>query len=343
MSATVPGTEPRWPVSRQGIAIGIVGSGAARVVARATGAGWLPALALAVVLGLGLVLWGSDEEKSWGDVGQGIVVSVIVALALLAVQRDAADRLRLATQHRDDQLRAAERRRQVAADRSSLQLTLSSQPDLTEVSLAGRDLRGFFLAGKKLFRANLRKARLDRANLRVADLREVEADGARFDGAVLARADLRYGWFEPLNVSLKPGPPSAPSASFRRAFLPGADLRGASASNVDFTAADLSDTKLREADLTYTDLRRAFLASADVRGAFLGRSDLRRAKLGHATLCHAHLAGAQLRGAEYDSATRWPPGFRPRQRGAIKTSSANDIERNGAMYGAITVHPPCDR
>jgi hypothetical protein len=109
-----PGSRRSWTgrISPIGVSVALVGVALTTVVGRATGASWLPAVGLALLLGIGLYLWARDEEKGWGDLGEGIMVSVIVAIALMAVQRDADDRTREATERRDRQLHDADVRRE---------------------------------------------------------------------------------------------------------------------------------------------------------------------------------------------------------------------------------------
>jgi len=99
------------------------------------------------------------------------------------------------------------------------------------------DLRGCVLKTSTLRDVDLYGARFDgaslaRADLRKRDLRDVIADGAamadvrfdqaRLDGISMVGADLRR-------------------ASFRAACLQGADLRGADLRGADFTGADIAD------------------------------------------------------------------------------------------------------
>jgi hypothetical protein len=98
--------------------------------------------------------------------------------------------------------------------------------------------------------------------------------------------------------------------------LNGADLRGA-----DWYGVCLRGVRFRNCDLS-----RANLADADLRGV-----DLASSRLTEANLCGADLEGARLqswgllwflrdladlRGAVYDSGTRWPAGFDPGVHGA---------------------------
>jgi uncharacterized protein YjbI with pentapeptide repeats len=293
-------------VSLHGLGVGLAGAVLAAIVGRATGAGWLSAIGLAALLGFGLYLWARDKDKGWGDLGQGILVGVVVAIALMSVQRDADQRTREADEQRDRQLRDSEARRQRAADRQNLQLTLTLEDDLSGIALSGRDLSGFFLAGKDFKGADLHDADLTGADLRGSKFRRADLRGTRFDKANMAGADLR-------------GVAEGAKVSFRRANLDDARLgwtarvrRAGSAyppepffGSADMTGASLSAANLRLMFLGQIVLRDADLAGADLSGAYFPGADLRGAKLHSARVCGAFgLKGAKLEGAEYNAQTR---------------------------------------
>jgi uncharacterized protein YjbI with pentapeptide repeats len=229
--------------------VSLVGLVVALVVGRATGAGWLPSIGLAVLLGIGLYLWARDEHKGWGDLGQGIMVSVVVAIALMAVQRDADERTRLATERRDRQLRDAEIARQKAAERDNLQVSLTMQTDLRGVALADRDMHGFFLARKNFADADMHGANLAGADLRGANLRRANLLGAKLDEARMQSADLRGAILSPADdrASFTRGLLLLPPATFRAADLRVADLRSTALGGVDFSGAHLTGTDFRSA------------------------------------------------------------------------------------------------
>ena len=330
---------------------GVIATG----VGRATGAGWLPALGLGALLGGGLYLFARDEKKGWGDLGQGIMVSVVVAIALLAVQRDADERTRDATERRDRQLRLsdirrdrqlreAETRRQQAAERENLQLTLTTQTDLRGIALAHRGMRGFFLAGKNMNDADLQGSDLRDADLRHTTLRRANLLGADLGGARLQDADLRDALISPLSGSddLDPNTLGLPAASFERANLLRADLSDTVLAGVNFRGAFLFEANLRDsaafslprdfAPRTESGFRDAILIFADFRGADVSNVDFERAILGGARFCDTSgLRRANLHGAFYDASTRWPARFNPRTRGATKLggTEAKQFEFNG--------------
>lgn len=80
---------------------------------------------------------------------------------------------------------------------------------------------------------------------------------------------------------------------------------------------------LSAADLGQADLRGAYCSNVNLMDANLRDTNLAGADLARANLCGADLAetgllGAELGGASYDSNTRWPEAFDPRQHGATE-------------------------
>ena len=316
-------------LSIPGVLVAAAGAAAAIFVSRATGAGWLPALGLAALLAGGLYLFARDEKKGWGDLGEGVMVSVIVAIALMAVQRDAEEHTRKASERRDHQLhdadarrerqlREAESKRQQAADRQSLQLALTLQTDLQGIALRGRDMAGFFLAHKNLNDADLRDANLTGADLRGGRFRRTNLLGADLDNTTLGAADLRDATLSPEGLRGQTGAPT----SLRHADLEGAVLRFNTVEGVDFTGAMLAAADLRHVEAegvggSRTSFRDSILIFADFAGAYLGGVDFRGATLGGARFCNVRaLKRIRLKGAIYDARTRWPSGFDPATRGA---------------------------
>jgi uncharacterized protein YjbI with pentapeptide repeats len=293
----------------------------ATAVGRAAGAGWLSALGLATLFGVGLCLWIRDPNKGWGDLGQGVMVSVAVAVALMAVQRDA-----------DDRTRATEASRQNTAERQSLQLALTLKRDLRGIALADRDLHGFFLADRNLDAADLHGADLRGADLHGARFREASLVSAKLDAATVSLADLRGAVLVPDalvgDTSTQPDNRARP-ATFRKADLERANLRRLELGGVNFRGALLAGADLRDSRLTdiipgdRATFRNAFLVFADLQNSFVGSVDFRGATLGGARFCGARdLRRARLEGARYDDTTRWPRGFDPKSRGAKRGSGS---------------------
>ena len=182
------------------------------------------------------------------------------------------------------------------------------RPDLREVKLADRYLRGLELNSLDLLGANLTctdlnnakltNTNLANANLRGADLTDADLTGASLTSANLTSADLTGANLTGANLT---------GADITGADLTGADLTGANLADIDFTDTDLFDTDFTGADLTGADLTGANLTGASLTGAHLQRANLTEAKLIDANLADAdltranlpgiHLAGANLAGA----------------------------------------------
>jgi uncharacterized protein YjbI with pentapeptide repeats len=323
-------------ISVTGVVVALVGAAIATVVGRATGAGWLPAIGLAVLLGVGLYLWARDKDKGWGDLGEGIMVSVTVAIALMAVQRDADDRTREATERRERQIREADAAREEAAERQNLQLSLTMQADLRGIALADRDLHGFFLAGKDLTGADLHGANLVGADLHGSQLRRANLLGANLDNARMADADLRGAVLSPASVEAERLERAGQPATLREAQLQKADLRGTGLDGVDFRGAHLTSADLRRSvgGDRGANFQNAILILADFRGADMTQGDLRGALLDWAQFCGASgLRTMDLRRARYSVTTHWPQGYDPKKFGA---QLSGDASRIGALTGLRT-------
>ena len=260
-------------------------------VARSVGSGWPAAVGLGVLCGLGLFLWALDANKSWGNLGEGLLVSVVVAVVLLVVQNDADQRTRDSEQRRDDMLR-------VVSESQNLRLTIGLRSDLSGIDLRGRPLQDALLAKKLLNGAYLEGAHLERAILRGARLRHatgaVNMTGADLTAADLTLADLS-GEKSPsflLGARLS-------DATLKRTVLIRAVLR----------TADLQRVKARGALLQGADLRHADLRAADLTGANLHSADLRGARLQGARLCDAELQNTRLEGVQHSGSTLWPESF----------------------------------
>jgi hypothetical protein len=113
-------------------------------------------------------------------------------------------------------------------------------------------------------------------------------------------------------------------ANLQQLNLEGADLRDA-----DLRCADLREAVLRNANLTGADLRGARLDSAQFAGSTLRGADLRGADLVGRGVRHTgwatDLASADLAGARYDAATRWPWGFDPAACGCVYENDAEHV------------------
>jgi hypothetical protein len=275
-------------------------------VARSVGSGWPAAIGLGGLCGAGLVLWALDANKSWGNLGEGLLVSVVVAVVLLVVQNDADQRTRDSDQRRDDMLRRA-------TESQNLRLTIGLRTDLSGLDLRGRPLEEALLAGKVLDRAYLEGAHLQRAILHGARLRRATGGAVNLTGADLTKADLRF-------ADLSGG-------GRRRSFLAGARLSDATLERTvliraDLRTADLQRVNARGALLQGADLRDADLRGANLTRANLQSADLRGVRLQGARLCGADLTKTRLDKVQHSASTRWPKSFDPVSAGLEKPDPA---------------------
>jgi uncharacterized protein YjbI with pentapeptide repeats len=172
------------------------------------------------------------------------------------------------------------RRREEAAERENLKLTLSMTRELRGVDLHGRDLHGVMLRHKDMRGANLRGANLSEASIERVPLADADLAGADLQGA-------RFG-------------------------RPGESVTDASLFGTDLTRADLRGAWLR------CDLRAARFEGADLRGADLSESLATHPHPEKATDEEVIREAADFRGAKYDHKTRWPDGVDPEKVGAIR-------------------------
>lgn len=136
--------------------------------------------------------------------------------------------------------------------------------------------------------------------------------------AILKRGPLAWVAWKTMNLSVRP------------------DLHGADLSRLDFRHLDLKHADLRGALLAGSDLRGSDLQGADLSGSDLIAADLSGADLRGANLEGSYLGGTKLNRAAFSSQTRWPPGYRPTDSGAVLTPdsdlpprlSVEDVEAN---------------
>jgi uncharacterized protein YjbI with pentapeptide repeats len=163
-----------------------------------------------------------------------------------------------------------------------------------QLSLARADLRGYRLAG--CVSAD-QCARFDKTDFSGSDLRGVDFIESSLTTSVFVGANLEQ-------------------ARLQQTRLTDASFAGANLSNTTFSGADLTRAVLQDAVLTRTDLSGANLDGADFCGAKLVAADLSTA---------TGLTTARLRGAIADQATRWPPGFNPRQAGVQPSDTPSTV------------------
>ncbi len=132
-----------------------------------------------------------------------------------------------------------------------------------------------------------------------ATLEEAYLAGANLDGADLARRNLC-------------------KAELQGASLINADLEGVRLNHADLRGVAMMGANLAHADLERVGLWGAWCSSVNLTGANLRGTDLRGADLQGADLFgtdfrDAKLSSVQLMFARYDSNTRWPKDFNPRE------------------------------
>jgi uncharacterized protein YjbI with pentapeptide repeats len=132
------------------------------------------------------------------------------------------------------------------------------------------------LSNAHLVAADLRRSTMDRANLREAQLQ-----GAQLASVNMAEADLRA------------------------ARLNSADLMEANLMSARLSGADLTSSNLHRATLNYADLASARLRDANLRDTDFAGANLRDVDMSGATGLTLH----RLRGARWDTSTRWPDGL----------------------------------
>jgi uncharacterized protein YjbI with pentapeptide repeats len=243
-----------------------------------------------------------------------------------------------------------------------LRLTLSSQQNLANIDLRGRNLQGFYLPAKDLRDAQLVRtllqgavlasSRLDHANLQAASL-----EGANLAGADLLSADLMFTTGDHADLSRASlVQANLMSSSWNNANMTGANLRGAtitgsaslygvSAQGADFTAANLSSAglggadfeqarldgaNLHNTDLDGTDFRGASLRGCQIDGAALGDTNFTNADLRSASVRGERAYGIRFTGADLRGAT-----VELTARGILGALDVQGADLRGAKLGGL--------
>ena len=136
---------------------------------------------------LGLTLLGG---------GLALAAGGVVSYAVFMAERRFDAALRASDEVREATQRASDEARQLAAERTNLQLALGQISDLEGIDLGGRDLARFVLRDKSMDQCNLGKSNLDgadfsKSSLRRAELTEASMRGGTYVQATLAFANLR--------------------------------------------------------------------------------------------------------------------------------------------------------
>ncbi|MEM7129943.1 MAG: pentapeptide repeat-containing protein [Chloroflexota bacterium] len=106
-------------------------------------------------------------------------------------------------------------------------------------------------------------------------------------------------------------------AYLRRANLSDAKLSGADMRGCNLFASNLSSATLSNTNLSNANMSNANLSYANLSGSNLSNANLSRADLGYADLRYADLRDVILNAASYNSYTRWPTGFNPKEFGPM--------------------------
>lgn len=198
---------------------------------------------------------------------------------------------------------------------ADLQQARLNGADLEGANLQATDLRGISLRGANLTGVQLQAAMCTDADMSGAVLCAATMRGTKIVGACLAGADLSDADLEGAVLI---------TASFAGARLERANLRG----------SNLTWAKFHGASLTEVNLEGANLANASFSGMELHAVNLEGATLGEAAVGYYEVPIPRLAGATFDSETRWPAGFDPREWGALRSDEPLLIPQ--------TRYPPMD-
>ena len=161
----------------------------------------------------------------------------------------------------------------------------STNPDLSNISLARAELDGADFHNANLMGADLRRAQLKAANFRNADLERSDLTIAQCSKADFWNARLYKAVLVHANLRL---------AELGQCNLQHADLTEAHLSKASLLGADLTDAKLIESSVDNACLAGAKLCRADLTAANLYGTDLMDADLAGAQLIHTKLPLARL-------------------------------------------------
>ena len=134
--------------------------------------------------------------------------------------------------------------------------------------------------------------------MRNSDLKGVDCKEANFSGADLQGARMTQGKFNNANFS-------------------GADLQGARMTQGKFNNANFSGADLQGARMTQGKFNNANFSEANLQGAGMTQGNFSGANLSAVK----NIERARLKGAFYDEKTIFPDGFKPEQKGMVKSNA----------------------
>lgn len=307
-------------------AVSALGGLAAWIVARELAhaeAGTAAAITLLTViafLAVSLVSSQGGIRKARPDIGTALLTGVAIAAAILWLQFE--------LQHSIDK----------ASQQQSLELTLSLQQSLVGIDLHNKDLRNLYLPDKDLREANLNSARLqstrlagsslDGAYIESADLDQAVLSNTRLSDTRLQKAQARHANFTGTHGSeVKFSHSHLNEADFDFAVLPHAYMAHVTLDEAELEHAHFYEAQAEHALLEHAHLAYAQFVGADFSFAHFNGAELTNANFSGAKLYSTSFLGAKdirsacFQGAQYNTGTRWPPGFDPLAAGAILEGS----------------------
>lgn len=172
--------------------------------------------------------------------------------------------------------------------------TLTDRTELGSHRLAGVDFSELNAQGARFTGADLAKTHFANGELAQADFA-----GTRLVGADLTRANLREANFADANLArARLVEAELGDADFSRANLVGADLTRARLTGATFHSAAMQELVLDSAQFGHTDFTCTKLGSSK-----FSRTDLTGSTFDHANLAAAKMQGARLRGVTFQGAT----------------------------------------
>ncbi len=237
------------------------------------------------------MLWGSIKRSFFVYVQQywpPIVLFLIAVLHLWMLLNDSG-----VTVHSN-----------VVAEGGKFQTRHMAKVNLRWAYLVGANFEQARMPEADFNHANLRKTNFRKADLRGANLIGADLCDANLEGADLSNADLRGTDLK--GTILK-------EAVLRGVYFGYTNLRGRDFRNMKLRLTRFSEADLVGADFSGANLIEAFFGAANLSRANFSGANLESANLWGANLRGANLSGTNLENARYNTNTRFPKGFDPRQ------------------------------